>query len=277
MRATSKETTMPDRPGMGLCYGSLRDTSAAELVRIAGRHGFSGLMLPPFPAAGPAESAGFRALLRDNGIRRVVLDGVMAPLPRCAFVAEQGWTADQHFAVAERFGVDCFNVPHYRGDPATSVTEFADALGPFCERAARAAITVALEFLPGTGIPDLERALRIVEAVAASNLGITLDTWHWARIGGTLADIRALAPGVIKDFQLSDRAANQGALPDSEQWGRLLPGEGALPLAEIIRAVHANAAELTVNAEIFSEELQQREPDDAARAIAEALDRVLPV
>jgi len=200
----------------------------------------------------------------------------MAPLPRCAFVAEHGWTADQHFAVAEQFGVDCFNVPHYRGDPATTVVEFADALGPFCERAAAAGITVALEFLPGTGIPDLERALRIVEAVAAPNLGITLDTWHWARTRGTLADIRALAPGVIKDFQISDRAGNQDALPDSEQWGRLLPGEGVLPLAQIIRAVRANAPDLTLNAEIFSEELQQREPNDAAHAIAQALGRVMP-
>lgn len=268
---------MSTRPGIGLCYGSLRDVSATALVRIAGRCGFSGIMLPPFPQATPEEIGGFRALLRDNGIRRVALDGVMAQLPRCAFAVEQGWRADQHFAVAGQFGVDCFNVPHYRGDPATSVAEFADSLGPFCERAARAGITVALEFLPGTGIPDLERALRIVETVGAPNLGITLDTWHWARIGATLADIRALAPGVIKDFQLSDRAANQDALPDSEQWGRLLPGEGALPLAEIVRAVYANAPELTVNAEIFSEDLQQLDADDAARAIAEALGRVLPV
>ena len=268
---------MSTRPGIGLCYGSLRDVSATELVRIAGANGFSGLMLPPFPQAEPEEIAGFRKLLRDNGIRRVVLDGVMAQLPRCAFAVEQGWSAEQHFAVAEQFGVDCFNVPHDRGDPATTVAEFTDSLGPFCERAARAGITLALEFLPGTGIPDLERALRIVGAVGAPNLGITLDTWHWARIGATLADIGALAPGVIKDFQLSDRAANQGALPDSEQWGRLLPGDGALPLAQIIRAVHANAPDLTVNAEIFSEELRQREPQDAARTIAEALGRVLPV
>ena len=267
---------MPDRPGMGLCYGSLREVSAPQLLRIAGASGFSGIMLPPFPQATPDEVGGFRALLRAHGIRRVVLDGVMAQLPRCEFAVQQGWTAEQHFVVAERFGVDCFNVPHYRGDPATTVAEFADALGPFCESAARARITVALEFLPGTGIPDLERALRIVEAVHAPNLGLTLDTWHWARTGATLADIRALAPGVVKDFQLSDRAANQDALPDSEQWGRLLPDEGVLPLADIIRAVHANAPDLTVNAEIFSEELQQRDPHDAARAIAQALGRVMP-
>ena len=87
---------MSTRPGIGLCYGSLRDVSAVELVRIGGANGFSALMLPPFPQAQPAEIAGFRALLRDNGIRRVVLDGVMAPLPRCAFVAEpRGWCSSE--------------------------------------------------------------------------------------------------------------------------------------------------------------------------------------
>jgi sugar phosphate isomerase/epimerase len=196
---------------------------------------------------------------------------VMAMLPRCAFAREQGWTVDQHFEVARRFAVDCFNVPHYRGDPATPVRELADALAPFCERAARAGITVALEFLPGTGIPDLERALRIVETVSAPNLGIAVDTWHWARSRASLADLRALPKGVIKDFQISDRAADQDEKPDSEQWGRLLPGEGAQPLAEIARIVHANAPELTANAEIFSALLQARSAEAAAQDIAASL------
>jgi len=267
---------MQHGPEMGICYGSLREMSADALVALASAHGFRGLMLPPFPQSACRSPEEFRALLATHGIRRVVLDGALGMLPRCPFASEHGFTAERHLEMARFFAVDCFNVPHYRGDPATTVVEFADALGPFCERAAAAGITVALEFLPGTGIPDLERALRIVEAVAAPNLGITLDTWHWARTRGTLADIRALAPGVIKDFQISDRAANQDALPDSEQWGRLLPGEGVLPLAQIIRAVRANAPDLTVNAEIFSEELQQREPNDAAHAIAQALGRVMP-
>lgn len=265
------ERARTPEPEIGLCHGTLRDVDAVTLVELAGANGLRGIMLPPFPRATDSEIAGFRARLAANGVRRVVLDGVMAMLPRCAFAAEQGWTVDQHFEVAERFAVDCFNVPHYRGDPATSVAELADALGPFSERAAHAGITVALEFLPGTGIPDLERALRIVEQVAAPNLGIALDTWHWARCGASLADLRALPPGVLKDFQISDRAADQDARPDSVQWGRLLPGEGALPLVEIVRAVHANAPELTLNAEIFSESLQAQPPAEAAAAVARAL------
>lgn len=258
---------------MGLCYGSLRDVGAAQLIRLAGASGFCSVMLPPFPGATEDEVAGFRALLREQGIRRVVLDGVMAALPRCAFPRELGWTVDQHFEVARRFAVDCFNVPHFRGDPATPVSELADALGPFCERAAQAGITVALEFLPGTGLPDLERTLRVVEAVGAANLGIAVDTWHWARSQASLADLRALPAGVIKDFQISDRAADEATRPDSEQWGRLLPGDGALPLAEIVRIVEANAPELTANAEIFSEALQAVPAEEASRRVAASLAR----
>lgn len=261
--------------GIGLCHGSLREVGAAELVRLAGANGFSSVMLPPVPRASEAEIDGFRALLAENGVRRVVLDGAMAALPRCPFAAEMGWTVDGHFEVAERFAVDCFNVPHYGGDPATTIAELADALGPFCERAARGGQTVALEFLPGTGIPDLERTVRIVEAVGAENLGIALDTWHWARSRATLDDLRALPPGILRDFQISDRSARQDALPDSVQWGRLLPGEGVLPLAEIVRIVRANSPRLTLNAEIFSEALQARPPAEAARDVARALRRLV--
>lgn len=263
------------RPGIGLCHGTLHAVDAVTLVELAGANGMSAIMLPPFPRASEVEIAGFRERLRVNGVRRVVLDGVMAALPRCAFAAEQGFTVDRHFEVAERFAVDCFNVPHYRGDPATSLAELADALGPFCERAAKSKITVALEFLPGTGIPDLERALRIVEQVAAPNLGIALDTWHFARTHASLADLHALPRGVLKDFQISDRAADQDAKPDSEQWGRLLPGEGALPLVEIVRAVRANAPELTLDAEIFSAALQAKPAAEAARNVAQSLRRLV--
>jgi len=260
---------------MGICYGSLREMSADALVALASAHGFRGLMLPPFPQSACRSPEEFRALLATHGIRRVVLDGALGMLPRCPFASEHGFTAERHLEMARFFAVDCFNVPHYRGDPATPVGEFVDTLGPFCEQAAALGATVALEFLPGTGIPDLERGLRIVEATAAANLGIALDTWHWARTRATLADVRALAPGMIKDFQLSDRAADQDVQPDSEQFGRLVPGEGAMPLAELIATVHANAPDLTANVEAFSHELQAMEPAAAAARIAAGLRRVM--
>jgi sugar phosphate isomerase/epimerase len=260
---------------LGLCYGSLCALDADALVAVAGEAGFTSVMLPPFPESACGTRAEFRALLDRYGIRRVVLDGTMGMLPRCAFARVNGFTVARHLAVAERFCVDCFNVPHYEGDPRATVAEFVDALAPFCESAATLGASVALEFLPGTGIPDIERALRITEQTGAPNLGIALDTWHWARSRATLDDIRALPPGMIKDFQLSDRAADEDTRPDSIQWGRLVPGEGAAPLAEIIRAVQANAPGMSLNAEVFSQELQALAPQLAAARIAQGLRRII--
>lgn len=262
-------------PPLGLCYGSLSAVDADTFVAIAGAAGFTSIMLPPFPESACGTRAEFRALLERHGIRRVVLDGAMGMLPRCDFARDNGFTVARHLATAERFCVDCFNVPHYEGDPRATVAEFADALAPFCESAAALGADVALEFLPGTGIPDIERALRITEQAGAPNLGIALDTWHWARCRATLGDIRALPPGVIKDFQLSDRAADEDSRPDSIQWGRLVPGEGGAPLAEIIRAVQANAPGMSLNAEVFSQELQALAPQLAAARIAQGLRRII--
>ena len=271
----SRSDGTPARVPMGLCYGSLAPVDADTLIAIAGAAGFSSVMLPPFPESACKTRAEFRALLDRHGIRRVVLDGAMGMLPRCDFARDNGFTVERHLDTSERFCIDCFNVPHYEGDPHTPVSEFADALGPFCEQAARLGADVALEFLPGTGIPDIERALRIVEQVGAANIGITLDTWHWARCRATLADVRALPVGSIKDFQLSDRAADENSRPDSIQWGRLVPGEGAAPLAELIRAVQANAPGLPANAEVFSQELQSLPPREAAARIAAGLGRII--
>jgi len=262
-------------PPLGLCYGSLSAVDADTFVAIAGAAGFTSIMLPPFPESACGTRAEFRALLERHGIRRVVLDGAMGMLPRCDFARDNGFTVARHLAAAERFCVDCFNVPHYEGDPRATVAEFVDALAPFCESAATLGASVALEFLPGTGIPDIERALRITEQAGAPNLGITLDTWHWARCRSTLADIRALPPGMIKEFQLSDRAADEDTRPDSIQWGRLVPGEGAAPLVEIIRAVQANAPGMSLNAEVFSQELQALAPQLAAARIAQGLRRII--
>ena len=91
----------------------------------------------------------------------------------------------------------------------------------------------------------------------------------------TLADVRALPPGSIKEFQLSDRAADEDSRPDSIQWGRLVPGEGAAPLAELIRAVQANNPGLPANAEVFSQELQTLTAEVAAARIATGLGRII--
>src|ERR1700750_1521785 len=60
-----------------------------------------------------------------------------------------------------------------------------------CERAGPD-LTVALEFMPYSGVPALATAWRIVEGVP--NAGLIVDGWHWARAGQQITDLAAV-PG----------------------------------------------------------------------------------
>ncbi len=250
---------------IGLCWGTVRDMPVVELIEIAARHGYGSVMPIPLQLVGdgvpPARA--LRRRLDDAGVGIVTLDGVLSMLPRMPqWVLDLGLPEDEYFRLADELGITCFNVPHYRGDPATPLAELVDAVGPIVLRARRHGIQVALEFLPGTGIPDLATALRIADAVGTANVGVMIDSWHLARGRNTPADVRALAPGFIKGYQISDRAADADRMPDDEMYERLVPGEGVLPLAEITRAVLANAPGLVIDAEVFAREV--REGCDAA-------------
>lgn len=245
---------------IGLCWGTVRDMDAIAMTRLAGRHGYDAVVVIPAQLAG-LDLAEVRRVIDGEGISRVMLDGVLGMLPRLPdWVRALGVSNDRYFAIAEALGVSTFNVPHYRGDPETPLQELVDALGPVSERAKRSGIRVALEFLPGTGIPDAASALRLAQAIGTGNVGVMVDTWHLARAGGTVADIEALPAGSIAGFQINDRAA--GPQPDDETYERLIPGEGALPLLDSVRAVLARAPDVVVDAEIFSQPV--REGDAAA-------------
>ena len=66
--------------------------------------------------------------------------------------------------------------------------------------------------------------------------GIVLDALHLVREGGTVADVRAMEPGLIRYVQLCDGPAS---LPPEERpleasLSDCLPGEGVFPLVELL-------------------------------------------
>jgi sugar phosphate isomerase/epimerase len=66
-----------------------------------------------------------------------------------------------------------------------------------------------------------------------------VDSLHLSRSGGTPADVARVEPGLMEYAQLCDAPA---AIPDMERMrlepgDRLLPGQGGLPLVELVRAL----------------------------------------
>src|SRR5438067_2095718 len=84
-------------------------------------------------------------------------------------------------------------------------------------------------------LPDLATAVAVVRDAGAPNGSVLLDTWHFARGGGSLDDLDPEAVRLLGGVQISDRAPEQDHEPYVPRRGRKLPGAGALPLTEIIR------------------------------------------
>jgi sugar phosphate isomerase/epimerase len=98
-----------------------------------------------------------------------------------------------------------------------------------------------------TAIWTLDQGMRLVEAVDRPNFGICLDFWNLWQSPGIADSIRACgAAGRIFIAQASDWRT-----PRSYQ-DRLIPGQGAIPLATLLRATHASGYRGPYEVEIFS-------------------------
>jgi sugar phosphate isomerase/epimerase len=268
-------------PEVGLCWGTIHKASLVETIEVAARHGFPTLQVPPGIYLDAIE-AGFddrtlRRRLSDAGVRVRLIDCISANIPGMPTdpIIFKGqvmprFDAASCIAVAEALEAPLVNISHYLGKPVP-LEEMAEAVGKVCRQAAERGVAIVLEFVPDSGIRSIYEAQAIVDVCGEPNCSIQLDTWHLARTGGSAADIRALPANAIGAFQLSDRIEPPPGTTYVPMTGRLLPGEGALPLGEIVQAALANSPELTLEVEVFSEELNELPVDSAAARTAAAV------
>ena len=103
--------------------------------------------------------------------------------------------------------------------------------------AAGARIGIALEFQPYGAVPSLDAALDVVRGAGLANIGLVLDTLHFCRSGGRAAEVAALPAGTLAFVQLADapfKSPPFSELRIESRGHRLLPGEGELPLNELM-------------------------------------------
>ena len=125
--------------------------------------------------------------------------------------------------------------------------------------------TILVEFMPEGGIRDLADAATIVAGVAAPNVAIMLDTWHFFRTAGELADLEQLPPRSIGAVQVGDAAAAAWATGiDPPSADRLLPGLGAVPVRDIVAIARRNNPDVVVGIEVFNRVSIDTEPDGSS-------------
>lgn len=138
---------------------------------------------------------------------------------------------------------------------------------------------VCVEFLPGTGIPNLETAWSLVEPLGASAT-ILLDTWHWVRQkGGPAPELLSEIPGDrIGYVQICDAAPDrQPDVMKEAMTARLLPGEGVVDFKSVFSTLAQIGATPFLATEVFNTSLVEKlGARDAGAAMLDAARRVIP-
>ncbi|MGO9040206.1 MAG: sugar phosphate isomerase/epimerase family protein [Mycobacterium sp.] len=105
--------------------------------------------------------------------------------------------------------------------------------------AARRGIQTVVEPVPGLTVGDLPTAQAAREHVGRPDFRILIDTMHLVRSGSSAADLAAIEPDCIGYAQLNDTTLRprMDNYMEEAMFERMVPGEGELPLLEILSAL----------------------------------------
>ena len=157
---------------------------------------------------------------------------------------EQKYKEQICFHMCELFGVEHINcglMENY------SVEYTAQKLKELCQRAGK--YIIGVEPMPYSGLPNLDKAYKVVKESGCDNAMLILDTWHWVRadqpydiltkeIGEKVVSIqindayeRPYAASVLRDESMHDRLAPGTGCGDTAAFCRMLKEKGIEPKA----------------------------------------------
>jgi sugar phosphate isomerase/epimerase len=147
----------------------------------------------------------------------------------------------------------------------------AELFADLCDRAADYDLKVAIEFVPGTTVPDAGRALQVVVDAGRANGGICVDDWHHFRGVNDDSLISAIPADKVFVIQLSDGPVQP--MPGdyfTETLGhRRMLGEGDWDIADFLDLMWANGVTAPLSFEILSTDEHAHPAVAVAKRIAQ--------
>jgi sugar phosphate isomerase/epimerase len=269
-------------PPLGIAHFTVIDVPPPELVGLAAGIGYAciGLRLhPAFPGAPfyeiPCGSASMREMKQRLGDTGIAVYDIEFVTVGEGFVAADltAMLASSAELGAKRLSV-CGDDP----DPARQAASFAE----LCDLAAGFGMGVDLECMAWRQVASFPDAVRVVEAAGRPNGGALVDAIHLSRTGGSPANLVGVPSRLIRSAQLCDapsqRPATNEAIIQEARSGRLPPGQGELPLRELLAVLPQDAA---IGVEVpmdgsASAELHAQRIFDATRQLFDYCRRLQP-
>ncbi len=245
---------------LSLAAGVLPEFEPPEVVSAAAAAGFD--MVGVWFDAETWSAARAREVRRQlDGTGVVALD--MEPI----FVTPDGDHGERLINAAAAVGARNVLTVSRGLEPA----RFADRFAGLCDHASPTGITVVVEPTLLYSVSTLAEAQQVVALAGRPNGAILADNLHLDRAGGEpLEQLRGVDPALLPYAQICDAptrlpdSSRAGLLGDARD-GRLLLGEGGLPVREFVDALPAG---IPLSLEIRSRQLHKRYPDAAERAAA---------
>jgi 2-keto-myo-inositol isomerase len=146
--------------------------------------------------------------------------------------------------------------------------DLADIAAPY-------GVKLAFEFLGFSwcSVRTLAQCWEIVQAVNRPNVGLVIDTCHFYAGGSELSSLEAVDPEKLLIFHIND--VEDRPRETIEDAHRLLPGEGAIPLDDILSRLKKIGFDGLCSIELFRPEYWERDPIELAVAARAATVKVL--
>jgi sugar phosphate isomerase/epimerase len=228
-------------PPLGLAHFTVLEVPPLELISLAARIGYAsvGLRLhPAFPgapfytiSAGSSTMGEMKERMQGEGVSVYDIEFVIID-PDFAAQRLRAMLESAAELGAKRLSV-CGDDP----DRKRLEANFAE----LCDLAGGFGMGVDLECMAWRQVSSFPEAIRVVEAAGRPNGGALVDALHLSRTGGSPGDLQVVSPHRIRSVQLCDapapRPGSTEAIIEEARSKRLPPGEGDLPLRELLAVV----------------------------------------
>jgi len=261
---------------LALSPPTLPDTPPIEYVEAAAAAGYEavGLRLARSPLFPFHPVVGNAPLIRE--LKLVLASSGLTVLDILSFYLQPTTDLDS-FAASLELGAELGARYALVAGDDPDWARLRDNMGRFCDQAARFGVAAAVEFAVIRPLATLSQALRLLSELGRKNAVICLDPLNFVRGGGSAALLRGLEPRLFPYAQISDGVLDPGE-PDLSKLGRMspnqrrLPGDGTLPLRDILDALPAG---LPLSVEIPMPKTVRLSPQEWARATADSTRRFL--
>jgi sugar phosphate isomerase/epimerase len=236
-----------------------------EAAAAAGFTGFGVLAVDLAVAEREHGLSGIRAMLSDNGIVHLELEG----LP-------DWWSGGHERARSDELrtflltAAEALGARHLKVTPDTSgapwdAGHWAAEFALLATQAADAGARLGIEFLPWSNIPNARESLRLVEDAGHPAGGIVVDVWHVERAGTPAAELAELPAHRLVGVELDDADGQVvGTLFEDTVDRRRYCGEGSFDLTGIITALRTAGWTGPWGVEILSREHRRLDVGHAA-------------